>query len=94
MELIDRYMLTSNSSVAQIPEGKILPSADLSSLWFKSLFEWFNKATYGDPDIGVAAMAVCLFLFGVPFILRLGAQAGVYGQEWYSEDTSSQDSDA
>jgi len=77
--LFDRYMITSNSSLP-LPNAVIVPSADLSSLWFKTLFEWFDKATYGDPDIGFAALVICLFVFGIPFLLRYGAGVWVYGR--------------
>jgi hypothetical protein len=79
MVLFDRYMMTSNSSLP-LPGLAIVPSADLSSLWFKNMFEWFNKANYGDPDIGFAALIICLFVFGIPFLLRLGAGAVIYGE--------------
>lgn len=79
MVLFDRYIITSNSSLP-LPGAVIVPSADLSSLWFKDMFDWFNKATYGDPEVGFAAMAVCLFVFGIPFLLRAGAGVAVYGR--------------
>jgi hypothetical protein len=80
MVLFDRYIITSNSSLP-LPGAVIVPSADLSSLWFKNMFDWFNKATYGDPDIGFVALIVCLFVFGIPFLLRIGAGAVIYGWE-------------
>ena len=78
MALFDRYIITSNSSLP-LPGAVIVPSADLSSLWFKDLFDWFSKAFYKDVVIASMAVMACMFVFGLPFLLRAGAGGAVYG---------------
>jgi hypothetical protein len=70
MVIFDRYII-SNSTLPPFPGTDLVPSADLSSLWFKSMFNWFKKASYGSGQIGLGAFAACALVFGIPFLLRV-----------------------
>lgn len=69
IDLFDRYIITSNSSLP-LPGAVIVPSADLSSLWFENML---NNA-----DVGYVATAAYIFVLLIPFLLRIGAGVAVY----------------